>query len=142
MGAGIQLFTLSALLNWSPVHYLPATVLAVEAALLHNFLWHERWTWSDRASGNVSGALSRLLRFNLTSGTLSMGGNLFLMALLVSGLHIHYLVVNLISITSCSLLNFLAADRLVFRDVRQVTHKQYPLASGGNPLPEALRFWR
>lgn len=120
MGAGIQLFTLAALLSWSPVHYLPATVLAVEAALLHNFLWHQRWTWSDRASGDLTGALSRLLRFNLTTGSVSIGGNLFFMGLLVSGLDIHYLVANLITITSCSFLNFLVSDRLVFRDAQQV----------------------
>ena len=25
-----------------------ATALAVETALLHNFAWHECWTWNDR----------------------------------------------------------------------------------------------
>ena len=46
-GAAVQLAVLWMLLA-ARVHYLPATLLAVEAALLHNFLWHERWTWSDR----------------------------------------------------------------------------------------------
>lgn len=27
------------------IHYLPATLLAVEVAVLHNFLWHWKWTW-------------------------------------------------------------------------------------------------
>ena len=44
-GAAVQLAVLWMLLA-ARVHYLPATILAVEAALLHNFLWHERWTWS------------------------------------------------------------------------------------------------
>ena len=30
------------------VPYAFATALAVEVAILHNFLWHERWTWADR----------------------------------------------------------------------------------------------
>ncbi len=29
-------------------HYLVATALAVEMAVLHNFFWHRRWTWADR----------------------------------------------------------------------------------------------
>jgi putative flippase GtrA len=28
--------------------YLAATALAVEAAVVHNFFWHERFTWADR----------------------------------------------------------------------------------------------
>ena len=34
-------------LHWD---YLLATALAVEAALLHNFFWHERYTWADRTA--------------------------------------------------------------------------------------------
>ena len=39
----------SALLaNVPGVHYLVATAIGVEAAILTNFLWHDRWTWRDR----------------------------------------------------------------------------------------------
>jgi putative flippase GtrA len=38
------------------------------------------------------------------------------MELLVGRLEIHYLVANLIAIASCSVLNFVASDRLVFRE--------------------------
>ncbi len=116
MGVGVQILTLITLLNWSHIHFLTATALAVEAAVLHNFIWHERWTWSDRTAGHHSGKLARLLRFNLTIGTLSIGENLLFMGLLVQELHIHYVPANLISIASCSVLNFLASDRLVFRE--------------------------
>ena len=30
--------------------YLWATGLAVEAAVLHNFMWHRRFTWRDRGA--------------------------------------------------------------------------------------------
>jgi putative flippase GtrA len=39
------LFFLKSVLH---LHYLAATALAVEIAVLHNFLWHERFTWADR----------------------------------------------------------------------------------------------
>src|SRR5437870_891334 len=51
VGAGgiiVQVITLAILLRAAPAHYLLATALAVEAAILHNFAWHMRWTWADR----------------------------------------------------------------------------------------------
>ena len=48
LGAAIQLGALSVLRGWLHCGYPIATALAVEAAVLHNFVWHERWTWQDR----------------------------------------------------------------------------------------------
>jgi putative flippase GtrA len=119
LGVGIQLATLAALHSWVGLHYLPATALAVESAVLHNFLWHERWTWADRSSRTLQESLQRLARFNLTNGAISIGSNLLLMSLLVEGLGLPYLPANLIAITTCSIANFLASDRYVFRHNRE-----------------------
>jgi putative flippase GtrA len=73
---GIQLATLAVLHGWAGLHYLPATALAVESAVLHNFAWHERWTWADRPSRILRESLARLIRFNLTNGAISIGSNL------------------------------------------------------------------
>jgi putative flippase GtrA len=94
--------------------YLPATAIAVESAVLHNFVWHERWTWLERTKLNTSGMLRRLFRFHVANGLISIAGNLLLMWLFVSRLHLHYFAANLIAIALCSILNFLASDRLVF----------------------------
>ncbi len=112
VGMVIQLLVLSWLLA-EGLHYLTATVLAVEAAVLNNFLWHERWTWRERTQLR-SRTLSRLLRFNLTVGVLSIAQNVVLMKILVGFLAIHVLAGNLISITICGFANFLLSDRLVF----------------------------
>jgi putative flippase GtrA len=95
--------------------YMVATALAVEAAVLNNFVWHERFTWRDRAGGRSREAAIRLLRFNLSNGAVSIGGNLVLMGLLVGEAHLRPLVANLISIAACSLVNFVVSDRWVFR---------------------------
>ena len=116
MGVGIQIMTLVMLRGWFHMDYLLATALAVEAAILHNFVWHERWTWVDRTTSHDSSRLARLLRFNLTIGALSIGENLLFMELLVGRLEIHYLLANLITIACCSILNFVASDQLVFRE--------------------------
>src|SRR5207245_237643 len=43
-GIVVQLAALTFLKSGLHLDYLPATATAVEAALLHNFFWHERWT--------------------------------------------------------------------------------------------------
>lgn len=112
-GIAVQLVLLAAL-TASGMHYLPATAIAVEGAVLNNFAWHERWTWVDR-TGGTRRTLSRLLRFNLTVGLISIAQNLVFMKILVDAFGLPYLAANLVSITLCSLLNFFVSDRLVFR---------------------------
>jgi putative flippase GtrA len=94
--------------------YLTATALAVEAAVLHNFVWHERWTWRDRA-GSSGGAAARLLRFNLSAGLVSILTNLGLMRWLVGTHHAPYLIANVASIAAGSVVNYFLSDALVFR---------------------------
>jgi putative flippase GtrA len=112
IGIGVQLVVLTALKSGLHFNYLLATSLAVEAAVIHNFVWHERFTWKDREK--TTSAIVRFIKFNLTNGTLSILGNLGLMRLLVGVLHLNYLAANLVAITLCSLANFLVSDRFVF----------------------------
>jgi putative flippase GtrA len=97
-------------LNWP---YTLATVLAVEAAVLHNFCWHERWTWRDR-TGGAPGLPARLLRFHLTTGATSLAGNLAFTALCVVWIGINVLAANVLAVLIMSLANYLVADRWVF----------------------------
>ena len=96
------------------MNYLLATGLAVECAVLHNFLWHEHYTWADRRE-SYAGVFGRLLRFNGTTGMISILGNLLLMRLFVGSLHLQYMLGNLVTIAVCSLANFWASDRVVFQ---------------------------
>ncbi len=96
-------------LGW---HYLLVTALAVESAILHNFLWHRHWTWSDRGSERIG---HRLARFHASVGGVSLGGNLILMSLLVGATGLPVLPANLASVACCGLVNYLCCDRWVFR---------------------------
>ena len=112
LGFGVQLAIL-ALLTRAGVHYLAATAIAVEATLLHNFAWHERWTWKERRSRG-EGRVLRLARFHALNGVVSFAGNLLLMAALVGALHVTPVLANAIAVTVCATLNYFAADRMVF----------------------------
>ncbi len=117
IGVAVQLAALAFFKSVLGLYYLTATALAVEAAVLHNFCWHERWTWVERTrqSPGVALLMGRLLRFNVSSGLLSIVSNLVLMRLFVGHFHMYYLVANLLTIVTASLANFLLSELLVFR---------------------------
>jgi len=115
LGVLVQLLTLAVLTGWLGLHYLVGTGLAVEAAVLHNFVWHERWTWADRAGWAKGDAWKRLVRFHLANGALSLAGNLVLMRVLVGSCSMNYALANALTIALCSFANFLASDRFVFQ---------------------------
>ncbi len=114
IGIAVQMATLW-LLTTAEVGYMWATALAVELTVLHNFVWHEHFTWADRGRSEGWDTANRLLRFNLTTGGISIGGNLLLMRLLVGEAHLRPMLANLISIAGCSLVNFMVSDRWVFQ---------------------------
>lgn len=115
LGIVVQLAVLFSLKSGFHFNYLFSTALAVETAIAHNFLWHERYTWADRVGPSWQKSLLRFLRFNLTTGAVSLIGNLALMKVLVSAGHVNYLVANGIAIVLCSLANFLLSERWVFK---------------------------
>ena len=109
MGVAVQLAVLAVLVRLG-VNYLAATALAVEAALLHNFAWHARWTWKERPGS--------LWRFHLSNGVLSVCGNVILMRVFTGWLGVPVLAANLAAITSLSLLNFWMGEKWVFSPQR------------------------
>jgi putative flippase GtrA len=110
-GIVVQIVMLAFFLRIVGLHYLAATALAVEFSVLHNFIWHRRWTWADRRE---SSPLATLVRFNLTSGAMSLAGNLTLMFILVGKVGLSLFTANLATIAICSLINFVLSDRFVF----------------------------
>jgi putative flippase GtrA len=64
IGIFVQFAALFFLKRMMHCNYLVATALAVEVAVVHNFLWHERYTWADRVA-NPSGAEAQNLSARL-----------------------------------------------------------------------------
>jgi putative flippase GtrA len=114
IGVAVQLAALAILQSWVKLDYLLSTGLAVEIAVLHNFLWHQRFTWADRPAARPVQSLVRLAKFNASNGAVSIVGNLLVMRLLVGAFRLNYIVSNLVAIVVGSLVNFLLGDRFVF----------------------------
>lgn len=115
LGFAVQLGALALLVHVCGWHYLAATAAGVEAAVLHNFVWHQRLTWRDRRAESPRGVLSRLWRFHLLNGAVSLAGNLVITGVLAGGFGLHPVVANIVAVLACSVVNFFGSEVLVFR---------------------------
>ena len=116
IGIAVQFAALFALKGIFHFNYLAATAVAVEAAVVHNFVWHEQFTWSDRVQASWRRSLPRFARFNLTTGAVSILGNLALMKVMVGYGGMNYMLANALAIILCSLANFLVSEQWVFEE--------------------------
>ena len=117
LGILVQLGILAILVRHFAVPYLLATAVAVELTVLHNFVWHQQWTWRDRPSDSKTQLVVRLWRFHVLNGFVSLAGNLAIARLLTGELGADPLASNIAAIIVCSMLNFAASELLVFRRV-------------------------
>lgn len=141
-GFVIQVAALTVLVACG-VNYLVAAALAVELAILVNFVWHEHWTWKDcipsgaysaygaygpptarsrrssldfwRAKADAKAVMGRLLRYNAFTALTSIVGSVAITGLLVESLAFPAVIANIISVVTLGLVNFVGADKLVFR---------------------------
>ena len=141
LGSAVQWLALWALTTCAAWPWLPATVVAVELAVIHNFLWHERWTWAARrCDGFVS--LRRFLRFNAANGLTSIAGNVLLMGLFVGLLGMPATLANAIAVGVLSAVNFIAADRWVFKGAVIALVLSVPIDAAAAPDRATLTAWK
>ncbi len=108
----LQIAVLATLHRLFPANVALETAVAVECAIVHNFIWHLRSTWCDRECRSAWPV--RLMRFQLSNGMVSLVGNIALMHMLVNVARWSILPANGLAIAVCSLLNFGLGDRFVF----------------------------
>jgi putative flippase GtrA len=113
-GAAVQLCALWVLQHFTSVPYVFAVMLAVEIAILHNFAWHEAWTWAGKP---VEDRWWRLLRFHLGNGFVSIASNVVLTYLYKEVVGLPLMAANFAAIVTAALLNFWVAQAWVFRGI-------------------------
>ena len=149
IGAGaigfiIQLSALGLLTIVAGWPYPAATAFAVELAVIHNFVWHQRWTWRDRVDSRT-GVLGRFLRYQVTAGATSVAGNLLCTSLLVEQAGIPVVLANVVAVAAMSVANFMLSDRWVFMRrpiaAAMVIAASASPASAAEPKPETIAAW-
>ena len=120
LGTVVQLTVLTLLTHLFHVPLVAATAASVEAAILQNFLWHERYTWPDRKTAKAG---ARLIRFHAANGLVSLAGNAIVTPVLVTRLHAPALLSALAAIGVCGLANYGLANRWVYRNDSLEKHR-------------------
>ena len=111
-GAVVQLAALTLFTRLLKIQYVLATALAVEVAVLHNFVWHEVWTWRGMPR---HGRWMRLARFHLANGLVSIASNALFTWLFKRYLGLPLIPANIAAIGVTAILNFILASVWVFR---------------------------
>jgi putative flippase GtrA len=101
-----------AALREGGLHYLWATALATEVAILHGFLWHHHWTWRDRGRSDL---LRRLVQYNAGNGALAIAVNLAVMRALTGWLGLHYLPAVAAATAVAGAANYFLSDLVIWR---------------------------
>jgi dolichol-phosphate mannosyltransferase len=116
MGAALQLVLLDLLMERFGLSGVVAAPIAVETVVLHNFLWHERFTWRGQGTVGLRQRTIRLWRFHASNGLISLAGNTLLTYCLSHQFKAPALVSAVTAIALCSPINFLVADCWVYRE--------------------------
>jgi dolichol-phosphate mannosyltransferase len=102
-GIVVNQVVLFALFGIFGVWPLAALIVAIEASLIWNFEWNDRWTFRGRTNGS-----SRIRRFALYHAVCAAGIaiNVGVFALLALGLGVNYMLSNLVAIVAGFATNF------------------------------------
>ncbi len=128
-GMLVQLAVVAFLVRVAEWHYLAATAVGVESAVLHNFVWHHHCTWRDRPARSARTTALRFMNFHLVNGVVSLVGNVGLAAFCTGIAGLDALISNVIAITACSVVNFAASESFVFQPDRRRRFVSVPIAA-------------
>jgi dolichol-phosphate mannosyltransferase len=111
-GVFVNSIALAFLVEWLSTPLVGASFIAVEIAIISNFLLNDSWTFKDH--NNTKPWLHRLLSFN----ALCVGGMVLNVAVLgiLSSFGLYYLISNLFGIGIAMSWNFLSNRRLTWSD--------------------------
>jgi putative flippase GtrA len=111
--------------GWSPA---VATAVGVELAVLHNFLGHTLWTWSDVPVHSRRSLFFRYLKYQLANAA-TLGLNVAIAALLSRFAGVSAEIANVAAVMLCAVPNYFAIATAI----------TWPLAPRRPPARECLR---
>jgi len=145
LGFLVQAATLWILTSFARWPWLPATCAAVEASIVHNYTWHVRWTWRDRAAQTtIATRAVRFLKYNVATGVVAIVGNVALTAVYLALLRVPTVAANAIAVVTLAVVNFLLADRILVPRLSAVIAAALCLCSGtasAQPSSETIQAW-
>ena len=100
------------------VPLIPAGILAIETAIIHNFTWHYFITWKERVAGTPRDYFARLVRYNLITASIDFTVNLGILWGLTTFAGVHYLIADILGMLAGPFFKFLTNEFLIFKRER------------------------
>lgn len=119
-GFFVNMFFLWFLTEVTGLYYLLSSVLAIEIAMVNNYVLNDLWTWRDRGKTGKREYLKRMLQYHVAASAAALL-NVAVLWILTQPFGIYYLVSNIFGILCGMALNYLVNDRWTFK------HRKNPL---------------
>lgn len=94
-------------------HLLLAAAIATQGSTSFNFIGTESWVYGTRRAGGAWGVVRRFVAYDAIN-SVALVVRLPMLQLLYAGLHMNYLVANLITLVALTLVRFLIADSVIW----------------------------
>jgi len=111
LGIGVNQFLLWAIVELTGLNYLLAAIIASQGSTAFNFAGVEAWVFRG---GGRPGIVRRFLAFDVLN-SLALLLRLPMLFVLTSGLHVHYLLSNLVAIGVLTAVRFVVADGVIWK---------------------------
>jgi dolichol-phosphate mannosyltransferase len=113
IGAGINTGFLWILTDLAGLYYLFSSVVAIEIAIMMQFMMNDRWTFRDRKTTGAGQFIKRIFKSNLwRSGGLAV--NVGILYLFTAYIGVYYLLSNIFGIICAFSLNYILESRLTW----------------------------
>ena len=93
---------------------IPASLLAIEIAIIHNFMGLRHWAWRDRSNGNHS-FFRQLLLYNVFTGAVDIVANVSVLWSLSTFFQVHYLLANALGMIAGPFIKFWVNEKVIFK---------------------------
>jgi len=98
---------------------IPASLMAIEISIIHNFVWYRYWAWGDRVeAGSRPAFLRQLVLYNAATGLVDLSVNVSILWLLYKVFGVYYLIANIIGMILGPFFKFWINEKLIFKEKR------------------------
>ncbi len=116
LGAGVNTAFLYLFKGVWRIPIIPASIMAIEIAIVHNFVWMRYWAWRDRTDRPPF--VKQLLFYNAATGAVDLAANVSILWVLSTFFGVHYLVANILGMAAGPFIKFWLNEKLIFREKR------------------------
>ena len=99
---------------------IPASMMAIEIAIIHNFVWYRNWAWGDRREQQRERLpfFRQLLLYNVATGLVDLIVNVSILWLLYRVFGVYYLIANIIGMILGPFIKFWLNEKIIFKETR------------------------